>query len=45
MNLGTSPAYTYDDYRRLKSVTPPVRGSAITARTRPSFYYGANAMR
>ena len=34
-------SYEYDDYRRLKSVTPPVRGDGNGTHT-TSFYYGAN---
>ena len=34
--LGHFTSYTYDDYRRLKSVTPPVRGYGITAHTPPA---------
>jgi RHS repeat-associated protein len=40
--LGHVTSYTYDDYRRLKSVTPPVRGSGDNGTYTTSFYYGAN---
>jgi RHS repeat-associated protein len=35
-------SYTYDDYRRLKSVALPARGDGTGTHT-TSFYYGANA--
>ena len=41
--LGHVTRYEYDDYRRLKSVTPPVRGSGDTGIYTTRFYYGANA--
>ena len=41
--LGHLTSYEYDDYRRLKSVTPPVRGSGDTGIYRALFYYGVNA--
>jgi RHS repeat-associated protein len=34
--------YTYDDYRRLKSVTTPVRGFGDNGTNTTSVYYGAN---
>ena len=40
--LGHITSYTYDDYRRLKSVTLPARGDGSGTHT-TSFYYGANA--
>jgi RHS repeat-associated protein len=40
LNFITS--YTYDDYRRLKSVTPPGRGDGTGLHT-SRFYYGVNA--
>jgi len=40
--LGYVTNYAYDDYRRLKSVTPPGRGDN-TGLHITSFYYGANA--
>ena len=43
MSLGHTTSYTYDDYRRLKSVTPPARGSGDNGTYTTSFYYGANA--
>jgi RHS repeat-associated protein len=36
--------YTYDDYRRLKSVTPPVRGFGDTNTYTTSFSYYVNGM-
>jgi RHS repeat-associated protein len=39
--LGNLTSYTYDDYRRLKTVTLPVRGDGSGTHT-TSFYYGAN---
>jgi RHS repeat-associated protein len=39
--LGFSTSYTYDDYRRLKSVTPPGRGDGTGALT-TNFYYDTN---
>src|SRR5581483_11463155 len=39
--LGFSTGYTYDDYRRLKSVTPPGRGDGTGART-TNVYYDTN---
>jgi RHS repeat-associated protein len=35
-------SYTYDDYRRLKSVKGPVRGQGNNNRYTTDFYYGAN---
>jgi YD repeat-containing protein len=35
-------SYTYDDYRRLKSVTPPVRGSGDNGTHVTYFYYDAS---
>ena len=40
--LGHLTSYEYDDYRRLKSVTPPVRGYGDNGTYTTSFYYGAN---
>jgi RHS repeat-associated protein len=40
--LGHRTSYEYDDYRRLKSVTPPVRGSGDNGIYTTRFYYGAN---
>ena len=37
-------SYAYDDYRRLKSVTPPVRGYGDNGTYTTSFYYGANGI-
>jgi len=39
--LGFWASYTYDDYRRLKSVTPPGRGDGTGART-TNIYYDTN---
>jgi RHS repeat-associated protein len=39
--LGHVTSYTYDDYKRVKSVTPPARGDGTGTHT-TSFYYGAN---
>ncbi|PYY24976.1 MAG: hypothetical protein DMG62_00430, partial [Acidobacteria bacterium] len=41
--LGHRTSYEYDDYLRLKSVTPPVRGAGDTGTYTTHFYYGANA--
>src|SRR6266508_5784535 len=41
--LGYVASYTYDDYRRLKSVTPPGRGDGTGANT-TNFYYGVSAV-
>jgi RHS repeat-associated protein len=41
--LGHMTQYTYDDYRRLKSVTPPVRGAGDNGTYTTYYYYGANA--
>ena len=38
--LGHFTTFTYDDYRRLKSVTPPARDGTHTTQ----FYYGVNAI-
>ena len=40
--LGHLMSYLYDNYRRLKSVTPPVRGSGDTGTYTTRFCYGAN---
>ena len=40
--LGHTTSYEYDDYRRLKTVTPPIRGSGDSGTYRTHFYYGAN---
>jgi len=40
--LGHPTSYEYDNYRRLKSVTPPVRGSGDNGSYVTQFYYGAN---
>jgi RHS repeat-associated protein len=40
--LNHTTTYTSDDYRRLKSVTPPVRGFGDNGTYTTSFYYGAN---
>jgi YD repeat-containing protein len=39
--LGAATSYTYDDYRRPKSVTPPARGDGTGTHT-TNFYYDAN---
>ena len=41
-STGHITSYTFDDYRRLKSVTLPARGDGSGTHT-TSFYYGANA--
>jgi RHS repeat-associated protein len=40
--LGHTTNYTYDAYRRLKSVTPPVRGAGDNGTYTTYFYYDAN---
>jgi YD repeat-containing protein len=40
--LGHRTSYEYDDYRRLKTVTPPVRGAGDNGTYTTHFYYGAN---
>ena len=41
--LYQSTQYTYDDYRRLKSMTAPARGWGDNGTYTAYFYYGANA--
>jgi RHS repeat-associated protein len=41
--LGHVTSYTYDDYRRVKTVTPPIRGFGDNNPHTASFYYGANS--
>ena len=40
--LNHTTTYTHDDYHRVKSVAPPVRGSGDNGTYTTSFYYGAN---
>jgi RHS repeat-associated protein len=40
--LGHITSYGYDDYRRLKSVTPPLRGAGDNGIYTTNFYYDAN---
>jgi len=40
--LGHVTSYTYDDYRRVKSVTPPVRGLGDNGTYTTYFYYDVN---
>jgi RHS repeat-associated protein len=40
--LNQTTSYTYDDYRRLKSVTPPVRGAGDNSPHTTDFHYDIN---
>ena len=42
--LGHMTSYTYDDYRRLKSVTPPLRGYGDNSQHITHFYYDVNGV-
>src|SRR5262249_929619 len=42
--LGHMTSYSYDDYRRLKSVTPPVRGYGDNSQHTTHFYYDVNGV-